>query len=850
MEKRIIKDKTGEKTAVGPKLDKKFEALESSLRDSTAISQSLSALEEFGASFDKIFSLEEKLEDPMVKLTAKDAPKDIMDEISDRIEEVPEGFAEGDEQTIRTEDLLVGAEEIPDADDIDTLLSGVHADAFGMPATSSDTETSDAVTKADADDEEIDDADLVDGPALAEMGAIGVPLPEGFTVLSPEDIARNRSSTEALTPAPQEVAMKKTDKPDAIRQALSSSSDWSDQVEVDGDGTASAKGGEEIDPEFLHRNVMDETAAHDDGDDEGDEQMTQDQTEGGAPMEDDLTAEMRAAAEERAAAEASAMAVARKLEEARAREERILEKKRAQEEAKRAEEARIAEEARLAEEARRAEEERQAEEARIAEEAVLALRARKQAEAAAAERARLEAIAREEEAKEAAERAAREEEDRRLMAASGTPVAEGRDDFDDMLSDFEEIAKPAKPQAAQASADHHNADAWGDIPASETRAAAMQDSHKEDDIMLDEEMGAEEADMSELEQARAKRKAKMLFYLTSTAAAAVIAGVGFMTFFSGPQQPATQIAAIEMAASENRTSDLAENGLGGSAGGADQGTDLAELQDLGAAPTPPEADAATGDVNLAQSGVSLNDLARGLVPETENIDLNDLFLTGQPPASTEAEGEEVVAEVADAPDAEAMAAMELRFEEIGAQIDSVIDGIEERDARLMAMETQLADAMARAERAESLAIAQNQVLVRFVAAEEKLEIAEQLIVDLSRRISSVENFNPADAEVVEAKLTELDTNFRGLQRDVGMVARMAINGSPTMTTGRTAGQPLSNFDRATEASMRTAAATPDAVPASVKVGDHVNGYGTVLEIFGVSDGGRMVVMENGTVVLN
>ena len=142
------------------------------------------------------------------------------------------------------------------------------------------------------------------------------------------------------------------------------------------------------------------------------------------------------------------------------------------------------------------------------------------------------------------------------------------------------------------------------------------------------------------------------------------------------------------------------------------------------------------------------------------------------------------------------------------------------------------------------------MLVRFVAAEEKLEIAEQLIVDLSRRISSVENFNPADAEVVEAKLTELDTSFRGLQRDVGMVARMAINGSPTQVTGRTSGQPLSNFDRATNASMRTAAATPDAVPASVKVGDHVNGYGTVLEIFGVSDGGRMVVMENGTVVLN
>ena len=219
MKTRIMKDKTGEKFAVGPALDKKFDQMEASLRDKDAISATTESLESYAATLDQLTQLEDSLADPMKPAAPAAVSKDDLSAISDQIEDLPEAFAQGDEETIRPEDLLVPASEIPDVDSLDGLLQEVTADAFGMPAPVSEAE--------------VDDADLVDGPVVAEMAAASAPLPEGFTVLSAEDIARNRSSLEALKPATQEVAMTKTDKPDAIRKALTTASDWSDQVQVD-----------------------------------------------------------------------------------------------------------------------------------------------------------------------------------------------------------------------------------------------------------------------------------------------------------------------------------------------------------------------------------------------------------------------------------------------------------------------------------------------------------------------------------------------------------------------------------------------------------------------------------------
>ena len=186
---------------------------------------------------------------------------------------------------------------------------------------------------------------------------------------------------------------------------------------------------------------------------------------------------------------------------------------------------------------------------------------------------------------------------------------------------------------------------------------------------------------------------------------------------------------------------------------------------------------------------------------------------------------------------------------LDANNQDLFEVVEAQAERIAHLEATLNAVAERAERAESLALGQNQVLVRFVAAEEKLEIAEQLIVDLSRRVATVEGIDPADREDMDVRLADLDQRMHGLQRDVGMVARLTMNGSPAAVGGRApSGQ--ANFDRANGVQLASPVASPENVPNDVAVGDFVNGYGAVLEIFATSDGGRMVVMENGSVILN
>lgn len=234
-----------------------------------------------------------------------------------------------------------------------------------------------------------------------------------------------------------------------------------------------------------------------------------------------------------------------------------------------------------------------------------------------------------------------------------------------------------------------------------------------------------------------------------------------------------------------------------------------------------------------------------------DLSLADLFLDADAPVTPAAlpapvQAAEPAVAVVTIPEFEILSESVRTIDENSRDLEAALRA---QDERLAQVEAALMAALERAERAESIAVAQNQILTRFVAAEEKLEIAEQLIVDLSRRVASVEGNDPADRGETDARMTRLDEQIRGLQRDIGMVARMAINGSPAAVSGRApSGQ--ANFDTATQASLRSPVARTENVPRDVAVGDFVNGFGVVLEIFQTSDGGRMVVMENGSVVLN
>lgn len=340
-----------------------------------------------------------------------------------------------------------------------------------------------------------------------------------------------------------------------------------------------------------------------------------------------------------------------------------------------------------------------------------------------------------------------------------------------------------------------------------------------------DETGAPEA-TGDSDDAAARKKANRKFMAVLLATAAVIVGAVGFSFMqaSGPggAPVASAPAPVALVAADDDEDE-----------GAD---DLAGLRSLAAfaVPAPPEDE---DEPVIAGIGTATPD----------DVDFSDLFLGTEDPA------EEIVAEVeVEIEPTVALSDFEALMESVktlDANNQDLFEVVEAQAERIAHLEATLNAVAERADRAESLALGQNQVLVRFVAAEEKLEIAEQLIVDLSRRVATVEGIDPADREDMDTRLADLDQRMHGLQRDVGMVARLTMNGSPAAMGGRApSGQ--TNFDRANGAQLASPVARPENVPNDVAVGDFVNGYGAVLEIFATSDGGRMVVMENGSVILN
>lgn len=401
-------------------------------------------------------------------------------------------------------------------------------------------------------------------------------------------------------------------------------------------------------------------------------------------------------------------------------------------------------------------------------------------------------------------------------------------------------------------------DTWGDFNITSEEAqpeAAADPDFTEADLSLEEE---------EAPSAKKPSRMKKVAIFSALAASVGVIAVSASVLLMPPSPPQeTQIAASDALqqtpelAIPDHGFDLTETLIPSDASGADDRYDLTSDAGMGADPDPTSMDdlfdmaAAPMNeegINQGDYDQSLSGVTSGSTFSDESMDLSDLFLGAETPAQDEPAAEIID----DLPPTVALTDFESLMQSVATLDENTNDLFELAVAHsesISELEASLVMALERAQRAEELALAQNQVLVRFVAAEEKLEIAEQLIVDLSRRLAGVESIDAADRDEVDGRLTDLDNQLRGLQRDVGMVARMAINGSPSPVTARS-NQGNANFDRATNADLRSPVADPSNVPAGVAVGEFVNGYGTVLEIFATSDGGRMVVMENGSVIQN
>ena len=195
-----------------------------------------------------------------------------------------------------------------------------------------------------------------------------------------------------------------------------------------------------------------------------------------------------------------------------------------------------------------------------------------------------------------------------------------------------------------------------------------------------------------------------------------------------------------------------------------------------------------------------------------------------------------------------------RMDAMQKTIDTMTKSLSTKDAQITKITADLGAAKAEAENAKSLALAQNDVMVKVVRMGEKVDTGEKLIVDLSKRVASLESVDPADKAQVQKQISDITDRLDGLSRDVGLVARVAINGSPDSQGGAASGSaataktdPISVFS-STKTSVKPNT-IHGKVPSNVKKGDFVKGYGVVLDVMPTSGGSRLVVMENGSVLI-
>jgi hypothetical protein len=174
------------------------------------------------------------------------------------------------------------------------------------------------------------------------------------------------------------------------------------------------------------------------------------------------------------------------------------------------------------------------------------------------------------------------------------------------------------------------------------------------------------------------------------------------------------------------------------------------------------------------------------------------------------------------------------------------------------------DQAERLERMERLIRGQSAILAQFGQMEESLEQTQVVLLDVSARIGAVEGKNPADRDAVNRALADIEGRLQALTANMSILARMSIEGVDTLrapgassgTVGvQTAPQvsgPSGGSDtvfRSETGGFRISSDAAGRIPAGVKKDDFIEGYGYVLDVLPASDGKRLVVMENGSVLV-
>ena len=244
-------------------------------------------------------------------------------------------------------------------------------------------------------------------------------------------------------------------------------------------------------------------------------------------------------------------------------------------------------------------------------------------------------------------------------------------------------------------------------------------------------------------------------------------------------------------------------------------------------------------------------------PEVSDL-LAELSREPVAPAPVEVSTDEFEALVALVEEAErARSEAETRASELGNEMTGLTDqitGLLQRDS----------DHAERLERMERLIRGQSAILAQFGQMEESLEQTQVVLLDVSARIGAVEGQNPADRDAVNRALADVEERIQALTANMSILARMSIEGvdalrAPNASSGTVgvqtapaAEQAAGGADpvfRSETGGFRISSDPAGRVPAGVAKDDFVEGYGYVLDVLPASDGQRLVIMENGSVLV-
>jgi hypothetical protein len=277
-------------------------------------------------------------------------------------------------------------------------------------------------------------------------------------------------------------------------------------------------------------------------------------------------------------------------------------------------------------------------------------------------------------------------------------------------------------------------------------------------------------------------------------------------------------------------------------------------------------DAATGDP--------------GRAPVDPTIGLTDAGPVSTTPDAVPAEVADLLAQISGpAPDAVAPGASPEQVDAIERRLtdlETISSGAENRAVELASELTGLTDQITgllqrdsdqaeRLDRMERLIRGQSAILAQFGQMEESLEQTQVVLLDVSARIGAMEGKNPADRDSVNRALADIESRLQALTANMSIIARMSIEGvdtlrAPGASSGTVGGQTSPPTEaqgsggadtvfRTETGGFRISSDAAGRIPAEVKKDDFIEGYGYVLDVLPASDGQRLVVMENGSVLV-